>query len=162
MKHLCRLALAAVALLGPLAAGQARAQPFDYPIRPPAYGPFYRPGLSPYLNMLRGGDPAVNYYLGVVPEFQRRRNDAVFRGAILDLEARTAAAPALAAEDVDIARPLAQTGHVTAFNNTANYFNNPIPLTGVGARTIATTPSRSATPSTPSRYGRSGSTGSGR
>src|SRR5207247_6563256 len=35
-------------------------------------GGFGRPGLSPYLNMLRGGSPAANYYLGVVPEFERQ------------------------------------------------------------------------------------------
>jgi hypothetical protein len=46
------------------------------------YTPYYRPGgggtynppppISPYLNMLRGNNPAVNYYLGVRPEFQLR------------------------------------------------------------------------------------------
>jgi hypothetical protein len=34
------------------------------------------PLLSPYLNLLRGGNPAANYYLGVVPERARRANEA--------------------------------------------------------------------------------------
>jgi hypothetical protein len=33
------------------------------------------PLLSPYLNLLRGGNPAANYYLGVVPERARRANE---------------------------------------------------------------------------------------
>ncbi len=33
---------------------------------------YSRPPLSPYLNLLRGGDPAVNYYLDVVPALQKR------------------------------------------------------------------------------------------
>ena len=42
------------------------------PRLPPQYGPGFRPALSPYLNLLRGGDISSNYYLGVNPEFQRR------------------------------------------------------------------------------------------
>ena len=39
----------------------------------PAYGPGYQTQLSPFLNLLRGGDASANYFLGVVPEQQRRR-----------------------------------------------------------------------------------------
>ena len=35
------------------------------------------PPLSPYLNLLRGGDPAANYFLGVRPEQQRRTDTTV-------------------------------------------------------------------------------------
>jgi hypothetical protein len=41
------------------------------------------PTLSPYLNMLRGGDPAANYFLGTLPDFQRRQEDAVRRNVPL-------------------------------------------------------------------------------
>jgi len=37
------------------------------------------PALSPYLNLVRGGNPAVNYYLGVLTEFDRR----AFEGQML-------------------------------------------------------------------------------
>src|SRR5689334_21239344 len=39
---------------------------------PPTPGGPYGPGLSPYLNLLRGGPPAVNYYNGVLSERDRR------------------------------------------------------------------------------------------
>jgi hypothetical protein len=34
-----------------------------------------RSPLSPYLNLLRGGDPAANYYLDVVPLLQKQKKD---------------------------------------------------------------------------------------
>jgi hypothetical protein len=152
MKHLLVAALAGLAGLSPLAAGSAQAQ-LTYPIRPPNYGVGYRPGLSPYLNINRGGDPAINYYLGTIPEFQRRANAAQFRSQILDLETR-ASAPA--PEEADILTPLPSTGHVTAFNNTAGFFNNPNPRTpGMAAGTAA--PTRSGvTGAPPPRGGRGG------
>src|SRR5215813_2177101 len=78
-----------VCCLAFLTGGTASAQVPPYnrggfaPYNPP------QPQLSPYLNLLRGGDPSANYFLGVVPERERRRNDALFRGSILDLEQRT-------------------------------------------------------------------------
>ena len=124
-----RLLLPAVAALAGLAcAGTASAQNV-YPYMRPNYGPYYRPGLSPYLNMARGGDPAANYFLGTVPEFQRRQDARVFRAEIGNLDARLAASAAAPTpeEDRDLLRPLPSTGHPTAFNNTAGYFNNMNP-----------------------------------
>src|SRR3954453_72218 len=77
----------------------------------PMYGPGYRPGLSPYLNLLRGNDPAVNYYLGTIPEFQRRANAQAFSSAILDLEARTINPLPTLSEEEALLRPLQTTGH---------------------------------------------------
>lgn len=34
--------------------------------------------VSPYLHLSRGGNPALNYYLGVVPEVARRRLEREF------------------------------------------------------------------------------------
>lgn len=43
----------------------------NYPTMPGSAGiaapPNYRPPLSPYLNLLRGGDPAINYFYAVRP-----------------------------------------------------------------------------------------------
>src|SRR5216684_7044894 len=81
-------------------ASAARAQPGTTPYNLNIYGPglvspynssFTRPGpnLSPYLNLLRGGgNPAANYYLGVIPEVERRNNAAAFRAGIQDLALR--------------------------------------------------------------------------
>src|SRR5438094_1431449 len=87
MKHRL-LALFTVALgLAPLAVGPASAQP--YLANRPIYGRGYRPQLSPYLNLLRNnGDPAINYYLGTLPEFQRRQNDLLYRQQLDTLEAK--------------------------------------------------------------------------
>ena len=83
-----------------------------------------RPQLSPYLNLLRGGNPAANYYLGVVPERERRANAAMFGSAINDLEWRTRYG---AGGELDLGEPITSTGHPTAFLNTGSYFNVPVP-----------------------------------
>src|SRR5262245_47566303 len=88
----------------------------------PVYGgsSMNRPGLSPYLNLIRGGDPAANYYLGVIPEQQRRFNAYQTRSALQDLEARTAR-PTEDANDA-LTKPLNQTGHAVGFGNQLGYF----------------------------------------
>src|SRR5262245_36061466 len=106
MKRLILVPLVAFAGLL-LPDGSALAQ-MTYPYGPPAYGPFYRPMLSPYLNLLRGGDPAANYFLGVLPEFQRRENARVFGVAIQGLEQR-AETPALTPEELELLTPLKST-----------------------------------------------------
>lgn len=82
------------------------------PVRPPQYGPFYRPALSPYLNLLRGGDPAANFFLGTVPEFQRRSDTFGQQRLLGELEERT--------------RPDSPlfSGTVPIPNSTRRYFNN--------------------------------------
>jgi hypothetical protein len=94
-----------------------------------AYAPnmYNRQGqpLSPYLNMLRGGNAAVNYYYGVRPGTQ----PAAFTGMFN----QTAAGPrqtffpvvdtlADFADDPQAAMRVAPTGHPVGFNNTLNYF----------------------------------------
>jgi hypothetical protein len=67
-----RLAMcAAVGAVLALSAGAARAQ-FGY-YSPPQTSPFPRAPISPYLNLARGGNPAINYYGLVRPqvEFQQ-------------------------------------------------------------------------------------------
>ncbi len=109
--------------------GHASAQYSPYPqytnpyARPPAFSPYNRPGLSPYLNFLRGGDPAANYYLGVIPERQRRAAEYQFQSSILDLERGERAAPTdLDAEDLLPALP--GTGHPAVFMNYGSYFSS--------------------------------------
>jgi hypothetical protein len=125
MKHFVLAPLASFAGLLVLAAAPASAQ-MNYPIGPPAYGPNFSPMLSPYLNLLRGGDPAANYFLGVVPEYQRRINARAFGAAIQSLDQRVENPPATP-EELELYTPLKSTGHGTAFNTTLNYFNTATP-----------------------------------
>src|SRR5437868_1508592 len=68
-----RLTLCGVALL--MMAQMASAQTLYNP-NPQITAPYSRPALSPYLNLLRGGDPAANYYLGVLTEYDRRYRES--------------------------------------------------------------------------------------
>ncbi len=108
---------ASFGLLLACGAGQASAQ-FPYPLTPPPYSHLgNRAGLSPYLNLLRGGDPAANYFAGVVPAFQNRANFSYLRTAIQEAES---AYPR--GEGLDLARPLDQTGHPTAFGYYSSFY----------------------------------------
>ncbi len=121
MKPLTRIALGVSTGWLILGVGLAAAQ-FNYPYRPPAYGPGYAPQLSPYLNMLRPGDPAINYFSGVMPELQRRQDRTLMYGSLQGLMSQLPAPPNLDEQDLDV--PLISTGHPTAFNYTGMYFNS--------------------------------------
>ena len=118
-----RTLLAATLALA-LAPCAAQAQ-FNPNYRPPIIpGSYYnsfsqRPGLSPYLNLLRGGSPAANYYLGTRPEQQRRAQAALFNNEIGDLQDRSR----VAGEDLT-ASPIVRSGTIPYLNNTGGFFNN--------------------------------------
>ena len=81
------------------------------------------PPLSPYLNLLRGGNPAVNYYNGV----QQGGAQSPFLGALNQgIGPRQSFFPTVdpLAEFIDEPRGkgLPPTGHPVGFNNTLNYF----------------------------------------
>jgi hypothetical protein len=106
--------------------GTASAQYGPY-IQSP-YGPLYRPGglypagtppLSPYLDLTRGGNLAANYFLGTIPEIQRRQNTALFGAAIQDLERR---APVTETPADDLVPTLPGTGHPVAFQSYYPYY----------------------------------------
>jgi hypothetical protein len=123
MRQFIPAALVAFAVVGLPAPAHAQ---ITYPYMPPQYGPFYQTQLSPYLNFLRGGDPAANYFLGVIPEFQRRQNTNQFRAQIGQLQALTAPIINPLAEPVEeaarIPRKLAPSGHPTTFGYTGTFF----------------------------------------
>ena len=112
----------------------------------PGY-PSPRPLLSPYLDLLRAGDPAANYYLGTIPEQQRRQQAQQFSNDIRALETgeqRLASELTLAPEDQKLVKDRFPSGHVTTTNSTLGYFGNtaryfptpqyaaPLPTTQVG------------------------------
>src|SRR5262249_8227827 len=98
------------------------------------------PQLSPFLNLLRGGDTASNYYLGTIPEQQRRANAAAFGTAIQQLEQQQRQQQALQQRgpDADLFTPLPTTGHPVAFGHYGGSYSQ------VGGRRTA--PTRPAQP----------------
>jgi hypothetical protein len=88
------------------------------PYSPYAYGGYSRPTLSPYLNLVRGGNRAANYFLGVVPEIDRRNQYPQFSSQIQDLERR---ANNLASTE-ESPPQLQETGHAAQFGNLSPYF----------------------------------------
>jgi hypothetical protein len=138
MRRIILAAIAAVGLLASVAADWAAAQYSQF------YAPAYRPGgafgsygragpaLSPYLNLTRGGNPAANYFLGVLPELNNRATRAELGTLINDLD-RKVEAPAqqpLPSDDVLGALTgggLPPTGHPTVFGNYGTYYNLPPP-----------------------------------
>lgn len=87
------------------------------------------PALTPYLNLRRGGSPAANYFLGVLPEIDRRTTAAQQNAAITDLERRVEA-PQTTEDSLLEGRSLRlpPTGHATYFGSTGNYFGPSGPL----------------------------------
>src|SRR5215475_10827561 len=75
---------------------------------PPTPGGPYGLGLSPYLNLLRGGPPAVNYYNGVLSERDRRMFQQQAGQSIIGLQQEmNTPAP----ETEDLLPSLSGTGH---------------------------------------------------
>jgi hypothetical protein len=129
----------ALGLLGLLAPGRASAQ-----VLPPVYGQGYGsygragPALSPYLNLTRGGNPASNYFLGVLPEIDRRRSQAVQGRDINDLEMR---ADVLAQQQQALQESVAgeltggglpPSGHAATFTAYGSYYGLTPPASPAG------------------------------
>jgi hypothetical protein len=120
MRRQLLAALAVGMVLAPFGAGGASAQSYMRST-PNLYGRGYRPLLNPYLNLLRGGDPAVNYYLGTLPEIQRRQQAQLFRQEIDDLERKEGVR---AKEEEEPITALSPTGAPASFGNTKLRFND--------------------------------------
>jgi hypothetical protein len=92
--------------------------PGGYAPPPPPGGINMRPpAFSPYLNLLRGGSPAVNYYGLVRPEMQ-------FRQAIQNLSADVAMNQQMIGGLGSELGAIQSTGHPTQFMNLGGYFMN--------------------------------------
>ncbi|HEY7314108.1 MAG TPA: hypothetical protein VH643_32455 [Gemmataceae bacterium] len=115
------------ALLGLLILNSFASAQFTYPIQGAQRYPGWQTPLSPYLNMLRGGDPAANYFIGVLPEFQRRQDRNIMYPTLQTLTNQLPPRPGLVEPDID--RPLGSTGHPVAFGYTGNYFGGPAGMT---------------------------------
>jgi len=84
-----------------------------------------RPTFSPYLNLLNGGNPALNYYGLVLPQQQFQQQAGLLQQQITtangDFQALQQQNRQLANGLINAYLP--QTGNVAVFNNTGSYFN---------------------------------------
>ncbi len=124
MNRFSRMALLVLGLILTASVSTANAQ-YRSPLQ---FRPYSRPKLSPYLNFLRGGDPASNYYLGVRQQRRQRFTNQAFRGSILNLDRRQRA---LEGEAAELVNPLGTTGHQTGFMIYGNYYSQGVgPISG--------------------------------
>jgi hypothetical protein len=144
------LATAGLAAAQPFQGQQYQGGAYQYPYTQSTLGPYYQTPsatvmpniynpvnqpLSPYLNMLRGGNPGVNYYYGVrpgtaggtgfgigAPFTAAGGNRALFFPQLMN-----APDPLEALTESGTAPPpaLPPAGHPSVFNNTLGYFPSP-------------------------------------
>jgi hypothetical protein len=115
-------ALSTVILIAGVANAQAAGPTNPGSPAPNAYSRASQP-LSPYLNLLRGGNTAVNYFYGVRPGTQT----GAFNGMFSQAGPRQTFFPGAdtLADLVDDPRDIGKvgpTGHPAGFDNTLNYF----------------------------------------
>jgi hypothetical protein len=137
-----KLRIIALACLGWVVLGSGREVAAQYvnPYYPrPAYGPSSGPALSPYLDLRRGGNPATNYFLGTLPELDRRAADTAYRAAILNLDVRTSSITRDVSGIVEI---LPGTGHPVLFQSFGPYYNLGAPGRTIIAPTATAPPSK--------------------
>lgn len=120
MRRIALGVLAALGLWGFGAAPQAHAQ-FGY--TRPQTSPFNQPAVSPYMNLARGGNPALNYNTLVRPQIDTGRALQQLQSQMSQdqqqiLMGQLSAAPA--GFDPSVALPL--TGHPVQFQNYAHYY----------------------------------------
>ncbi len=121
-----RLWILSLSIVFTVTAPNASAQVPNY-LYPNQFGPYQRPAVSPYLNILNNPNPAIGYYLGKVSETDRRAfqsNIGAFTG--LPTDPGPASRP-LSANELGIAT-LEQTGHTAVFLNYAGYFQQNTPM----------------------------------
>ena len=81
--------------------------------------------LSPYLNLLRGGNPAVNYFYGVRPGLMQGAFGSPLAGNMSQLGRQTFFPQVDNLYDLENVGPsdgIRPTGHPIGFNNTLNYY----------------------------------------
>jgi hypothetical protein len=136
------------------ACGQYYSQYSNYRYPVPGTNPYASPRISPYLNLLRGGNPAMNYYLGVIPDVESRANAVRINQALTDLD-RRASTPVVSQDVESLVPTLAETGHPTAFMTLSPYFGTGTQGIGAGGTAAGAQPRQAYTPQAPK--GKSGS-----
>lgn len=85
----------------------------------PGPSPPRRPALSPYLNLLRGGNSAVNYYGLVRPQNEFRAANNQLQNSVNRLQSEIDQTQALQQSGIS---QLQATGHKSGFNTHRAYF----------------------------------------
>jgi len=90
------------------------------------YSPYgQRARLNPYLNLLRQEEPdTIGYFLGTIPERERRYNDRLFSSQIRTLQQR-GAAPLAPSSEEEIP-PVPYAGKPIGSRSSASYFRNDL------------------------------------
>jgi hypothetical protein len=109
-----RTLLAACLLTAGLFASTERAAAQFNPAQP--YNPYYRPPISPYLNMNRPGNPAINYYGQIRPQFDTSKQLQMLQ----QQQARMMQMGIPPEEEALTGYSI--TGHPTTFSNYGHYF----------------------------------------
>jgi hypothetical protein len=101
---------------------QVRAQNAPYsPYGRSNYSPYSRPTVSPYLNIIRGNNPAVNYFTGTIPERENRVRFNQVNADLQNLEQSRPGAPAPTTGELIPSLP--ETGHFVQFMSVYPYYN---------------------------------------
>jgi hypothetical protein len=109
-----------LALAAPAAAQNA------FPYFNPGTNPYQQqrpPVLSPYLNLINRGNPAVNYYNFVQPQLQLAQPFAGYQGPPPTTGYQPGEEVGLDPHDPTSVMPRS-SGHPTTFNSTGTYFNS--------------------------------------
>ena len=126
-----RLVLAALtSLIVVLGTPAAKAQGFGTYTRPPT-SPYYRPAVSPYLNILTG-NPGAGYYALTRPQMEAFRSIGDLQ-ASLQLLQQGAASPTGLTALGGVPPGLGETGHATTFFYYSTYYTFPFPRYPGGA-----------------------------
>ena len=94
----------------------------------PQFNPYAQPAISPYLDIVRGGNPAINYYLGTLPEIDRR--GMALQQQYLQNQVNQIQQQPPSLEDQDFIPAVPQTGHPTGFQVYGGYFTFQSPPRG--------------------------------
>jgi hypothetical protein len=138
MSRLGGILLNALLMTAYPAAGFAQAQSPP----PPRPVPYQRPTVSPYLNLARGGTPALNYYNLVRPQVE-------FQNSIQRLQQDVATNQQTVA-GLDAALTLPATGHATRFMDYSQYFMSQGGRTAQSRSPAVAAPGRQSLPARPS------------
>lgn len=115
----CIITVGIALLVAASAAGEATAQVISQGpyVRPQQFNPYRRPTLTPYLNLARGGNPAINYYGLVRPQFETQAQLSQLQQQSLDQQGQ------LSAQQGQM-NQIPITGRAAGFQTHSGYFQN--------------------------------------
>ena len=127
---LCLTLLTLAPAVSPAQAPAGQAPGPSFYNRSRGYQPFARPQLSPFLNLIRGGDPSANYFLGTVNQRNQRFINQQIGSNIASLDEQLQ--PRQREDEFDeLYLRRSTTGHPTAFQYYGSYFGQATAPLGV-------------------------------